>query len=83
VLAVISTAKGSFNEGFGLKGGHTEIKRTRWTEPRWGVIHLAIASGMFKNLITIYGKMCFFYCTSILRLLTSDASEYLKPEQIS
>jgi hypothetical protein len=26
VLAVISTAKGRFNEEFGLKGGHTEIK---------------------------------------------------------
>jgi hypothetical protein len=50
VLAVISPAKGRFNEEFGLKGGHIKIKGTRWTEPIWGAIHLAMASGMFKNL---------------------------------
>lgn len=70
VLAAISTAKGRFNEGFGIGGGDIKIKRTRWTEPNWGSIYMAMAHGMFKNLSLVAMKnICVSYSASILRLM--------------
>jgi hypothetical protein len=60
VLAAISTAKGRFNEGFGLEGGDMKIKRTRWTEPNWVFIHMAMANGTFKKALSCCYEKCMF-----------------------
>lgn len=71
-LAVISTAKGCFNEAFGWwgVGGHVQIKRTRWTEPNWGFVYMGMANKMPKCppliILKIIASLCIKYSLWLL-----------------